>query len=149
MAENDVGSSTELVIPTGELVSLDDYPRVAQALKSLRQMEDAIREAKAELTHALVEHSRQLGSKTITFEDGHQAIVRGGTETIYDAEEIEAGLRAAGMGEIRIRQIVKEIVSYKVDARQAMSAAVANPDYAAVIRAHTRVVEKRHSIEVK
>lgn len=141
--------SEELIIPTGELVELEDPQQVARALETLRSFEQQIREAKAELTFVLVEYSRHLGSRTITFENGQRAIIKGGSETHYDAEAIMEGLRQMGMSEARLSEIVQETVSYKVNAVEAKRAANANPDYAAVIDEHSRQVERRHSVELR
>ena len=54
---------------------------------------------------------------------------------VYDAEAIEEGLREAGMSEERIREIVKEEVTYKVVAKEAKKAAAASEKYAAIVDA--------------
>ena len=138
-----VDLSEELAIPgTGELVNLEDETQCVTALASLRDFEQMIREAKSVLTNAIVERSRVLGTKTIELADGSKAEVRGGSETTYDAEAIESGLRALGMPEERIREIVVEQVSYKISAREAKKAAAANSDYATVIEDFRFVEEK-------
>lgn len=132
----------ELVVPgVGEVVDLTDTRQVALALDTVRDLERQLRGVKAELTNAIVYASRTEGVKTLHFE-GCSATIKGGTETNYDAEAIELGLREAGMPEERIREIVKETVSYTVDAVKAKQAAAANPAYAAVIDAHRVSNEK-------
>lgn len=140
----------ELMIPvTGEIISLTDFPAVAAALESLRQLEYQIREIKAELTFTLVRHSQLLGSRTIPLNDGHTATVKGGAELVYDAEAIMEGLRTAGMPEERIMTVVQETVSYKVRAIEARRAASVNPAYKEVIERHSHLQERRPSVEIK
>ncbi len=140
---------TDLVVPgLGELVNLEDPPAVALALDSVRDLESRLREVKAELTRALVYHSQLQGTKTLHLEN-FSVTVKSGTATVYDAAQIEQGLRACGMPEERIREIVKETVSYTVDAVKAKQAAGANPLYAEVIREHSRVEEKTPYVTLK
>lgn len=139
----------ELVVPgIGEIVNLEDAPQVARALHAVRALEGQLRDVKSELTNALVYASQVQGSKTLRFE-GVEAVVKGGEITMYDEVEIENGLRAAGMPEERIREIVVETVTRKVSAREAERAAKANPAYAKVIEAHRRTVEQSPSVSVK
>ena len=138
----------EIVIPTGELVPLGEPAKVAQALESLRYLEHQIREAKAQLTNALVAHSMEMGSRTIALSDGRRLQVKGGTETVYDAEAIMEELRRVGCPESRILDIVRETVSYTVSAVEAKRAAAANPVYAVVIAKHSHQVEKRPSVTI-
>lgn len=139
----------ELIVPgIGEVVRLDDPPQVAAALGSVRDLEGALRSVKSELTAALVYASRTQGTKTLHLENCTVAIA-GGSSTVYDPQEIEAGLREAGMPEERIREIVKETVSYSVDAAKAKQAASANPLYAAVIAKHSHIEEKSPYATIK
>lgn len=138
--------STELVVPgIGEIVNLDDARQVAVALDGVRDLERQLRDVKSELTRALIHESKQQGTKTLHME-GIKAVIKSGDETIYDAEEIEIGLREAGMPEDRIRLVVVETTSYKVDAVKAKQAAGANPAYAKVIDANKRTEEKSASV---
>lgn len=142
--------SEELAIPgTGQLVSLEDEVECAQALQALRDFEQQVREAKSALTAAIVDRSRILGTKTISLPDGYKVEIRGGPETKYDAAEIEENLRALGMPEQRIREIIVEEVSYKVSAREAKRAATANEEYAAVIEGAKVTEEKPHYVVIK
>ena len=43
--------------------------------------------------------SKNIGKKTITLDNGHKVIIKGGSQTHYDAEAIMQGLREAGMPE--------------------------------------------------
>ena len=130
--------STELVVPgTGELVDLTDEVQVGRALAGLRQFRDQLKQADALLTDALVERSQVLGTKTIHLPDGVVAEISGGFEKVYDQQAIEQDLRNAGMPDERIREIVVEVISYKVNALKAKAAAGANPEYRAIIERHT------------
>lgn len=142
--------SEELAIPgTGALVDLSNELECAHALRDLRDFEQQVREAKAALTNAIVDRSRILGTKTIHLSDGRKAEIRGGSETRYDANEIEEGLRSLGMPEERIREIVVEEVSYKVSAREAQRAAAANEDYGKIIENAKETEEKPHYVVIK
>lgn len=139
-----------LVLPaTGELVNLDDEVSCAQALESLRGLEAQIREAKAGLVRAIVSRSELLGSRTLPLGNGLKAVVKSGTVVEYDAEQIELGLRRAGMPEDRIRAVVEETVSYRVRAVEAKRAASANPAYGEIIERHTRTVQKPPSVSIE
>jgi hypothetical protein len=132
----------ELMVPgIGEIVALDDPKQVAVALDGVRDLERQLRLVKTELTNALVYASQVEGTKTLHLE-GVKATIKSGSETVYDAEQIEIGLREAGMPEERIREIVVETVTYAVAGVKAKQAAGANPAYAAVIEAHKRTEEK-------
>jgi hypothetical protein len=143
------GESTELVVAgIGELVDLRSEQECIRALAAVRDLEQQLREAKGALTDAIRERSAHLGTKT--FHVGSlTAEVKGGSETMYDAEKVEEGLRAVGAPEELIREIVQETVSYRVDAMRAKRAAAANPAYAQVIEQYRRVVEKPASISIR
>jgi hypothetical protein len=138
----------ELVIPgVGAVVKLDDPLEVAKALDDIRDLERQFREIKAELTRAIVHASQKAGTKTLHME-GMSAEVKGGSVTVYDEVAIEEGLRACGMPEERIREIVVETISYKVSAVEAKRAAAANPAYGIVIHENSQVVESPPSVSI-
>lgn len=140
----------EILVPvTGELVNAADPVAVGQALLTLRQMEAQIKDVKAALTDAAVQISKERLSKTIHLEGGGTVVVKGGDETVYDAEKIEAALRRKKIPEDVIRELVVETVTYKVDGARAKQAAGANEEIAKIIARHKTVVEKRPTIEVK
>jgi hypothetical protein len=142
-------SSQELVVPgIGTLVNLASPSECSFALDDIRDLERQFRYVKQELTEAIVRACEIEGTKTLHFEGG-TAVLKSGQEWEYDPEEIEVGLRAAGMPEHRIREIVKETVSYKVDANKAKQASSANPSYGEVIEAHKKPVEKAPYVTVK
>lgn len=139
----------ELVVPgVGELVDLDDENQCAMALVALREFEQQVRDVKAALSLAIAERAKVLGTQTITLDDGRKATIKGGVEVSYDATEVEDGLRRLGCPEERIRQIVREEVTYKVSAREAQRAAAANEEYAKVIEAAKMTVPKPAYISI-
>lgn len=141
--------SEELVVPgVGEVVDLSDEVSCVQALVAVRDFEQQLREAKAALTQAIAERARLLGTQTFELPDGRKVSLKGGPETVYDAQEIEAGLRALGMPEGRIREIIVEEISYKVSAREAKRAAAANEEYEAVINNAKDTIEKPQYVTV-
>lgn len=143
--------STELIVPgVGQVVNLEDPFETALALAAVRDLEYKLREVKKDLSRALVYASEQEGRKTLYLGDdmGLKVEIKGGHETVYDAEEIELGLREAGMKEERIREIVVETTTYKVSAAEAKRAAAASARYKAVIDAHTRVEERTPTASV-
>jgi hypothetical protein len=130
----------ELLIPlTGELVPLNDPHRCAQALDQVRNLKHQLDDARAVLEDVLRLESERQGSKTLHL-DGLDAVITGGWKTEYDEQELMAELRAVGMPEDRLRELVKETVTYRVDQRVAKSVAAANPAYAAVLERWRRTV---------
>ena len=140
---------TELVLPTGEIVSLTDTAACAVALDELRALEQRIKDVKAALTEAVATESARQGSKTLSLPGGVTVLVRDGEKVMWDAQRLEKDLREAGMPEERIRQIVIEEISYTVQAREAKRAATANPAYAHAVAAARSTVAGRPSVTVK
>jgi hypothetical protein len=142
--------SEDLVVPvSGEVVNLNDEGACAAAIQDIRIWESKLKEAKAILTAAIVEQARIEGVRSFSYTNGRRIEVSGGPKVEYDAAEIEEGLRALGMPEDRIREIVVEEVSYKVSARQAKRAASANEDYAKVIEGAKKVKNDAYYISIR
>jgi hypothetical protein len=141
--------SNEIVVPGGMLVDLDDPRSVAQGIGLVRDIEGQLRLLKQQLVALLEEETVRQGTKTLTFEDGSRAIIGGGSKREIDAHAVEQGLRALGMPEERISQIVQIDMRYSVAAREADKAARANPEYARVIEAATRVVDAPVTVKVE
>jgi Arc/MetJ family transcription regulator len=131
------------------LVDLEDEVAVAQGLVDLRNFESLVKEAKAILTDAFRARTQVLGTKTVHLPDGRVASLSAEKEIEYDAEAIEEALRALGMPEERIREIVEERVSYKVRAVEMKRAAGANPEYDRVMQDHSREVEKNVYVQIR
>lgn len=154
-------SSLQVVVPeddfvptivdrsTGEVVDLTNLDACVGLLTRIRDAETETRSVKAVLTEAIVEISRKQGTKTLPLADGGSAVVSSGDERVFDAEGVEEALRAAGMDEARIREIVVETVSLKVDARKADQAARANPAYARAIEQHVATRPKTPTVAIK
>lgn len=143
-------TSTELVVlPDGQLIDIADPAQCARALEDLRDLSYRITEIKGQIVDSLVAESRRQGTKTLHLEDGSKLEVRGGERTVWDAQQLEADLREAGMPEERIREVVVEEVSWTVAAVKANQAARANPDYAAAVDRARQVVETRPTIAIK
>jgi hypothetical protein len=142
--------SESIVLPySGELIPAEDAKACIVALDELRRMESSIGEAKRALSQAIAEECRRQGTKSITIAGGRTAEVRGGTEKAYDAEGLERDLRALGMPEERLREIVTETVSYSVKAVEAKRAANANEEYARAIERNTTEHERPISVTIR
>jgi hypothetical protein len=141
--------TSELLVPlTGEVVPLRDPPKVARALLEVRRLKAALDEARATLEDALVVESEPVGSRTLRL--GEQtAVVSGGTRTEFDAVELAQELRAVGLPEGRVTEVVRATVTYSVDARVARSLAAANPRYAAAIERCRRTVAVPSRVAIK
>lgn len=112
----------------GQLVDLRDPADVAHALDDVRGAKRQLDEVRALLEQVLRLECQRQGTKTLHFGDV-DAIVSGGSRSDYDIERLVAELRAAGLPEDRLAQLVVETVSWKVDQRVARQLAAANPAY--------------------
>lgn len=150
MTEIELREHEELVLPhSGEMVDLTDEVAVATALDEVRRVQAHLHQAVRALSEALAARAAVLGTKSIPLTGGRVAAIQGGTRKVYDALEIERGLRALGMPEDRIREIVEEQVTYSVKAVEAKRAAGANPRYAEVIEAATTEVETPVTVSIR
>lgn len=149
MSGNELERRDLLVPGTGQVVDLTNEVECSLALDAVRQFETELKGIKAVLTDAIVDRARVQGTKTLRLPDGRVANLSAGTETVYDAQRIEEGLRALGMPEERIREVVREEVTYKVDAVEAKRVASANEQYAEVIRDNSHVVQKPIYVSVR
>ena len=149
MSDVEIRESADLTLPhSGELIDLHDAAACANALAEIRRLEQGMRDAKSILSGAIVAESRRQGSKTL-YLDGVVAEVRGGTDTVWDLDALEDGLRAAGLPDDRIRDVIKEEVTWKVNAREAQRVAKSNPDYAAVVERASMAVEKPPTVVLR
>lgn len=133
---------------TGEVIDLTDPVSVARGLDGLRQHKRVVREIEDALTERLREERAMQGSRTLEY-DGLTVKFGADTETTYDAVALEEALRAAGMPESRIAQIVVETVERKVKAVEAKKAAAVNPKYATALELARSVVPKRQTVTVE
>jgi hypothetical protein len=102
-----------------------------------RRIDDEIGAA----TDFLLEQSRREGTKTFHTAAGDVSL-SGGPTVEYDAHTLEELLREAGCPEDRIRAVVKEEITYKVDRAVLRQLVAANPDYAAAADLAKRDIEK-------
>lgn len=150
MSEIEVREHEELVLPhSGEVVDLTDETACGVALDEIRRMQAHMAEATRLLSNAIAARAAVLGSKTIRLSGGRKAVVTGGTETSYDGPELMRRLRALGMPEDRIAEVVQEEVTHKVIAIEAKRIAAANPDYAKAVEAVRTVHEKPWSVQIR
>jgi hypothetical protein len=140
--------STEVVLPTGEIVDLADPASCAVALSRVNELLSFLQEVKGSITESFVEQTRMLGKNDIPLGDGTCVKVTHNYDLAWDHHALEDALRAAGMPEERIAEIVVEEVSYKVKALEANKAAKTNPEYAAAIEASRTKVERRPTISL-
>jgi hypothetical protein len=141
--------SDKLVVPfTGELVHLGEPAEVARALESVRQAKYQLDDARRVLEDALWFASEQAGSRTLHLGE-LDAVVSGGDKVVYDELELARRLRAAGLPEERLSELIVETVTYKVDARVAKSVAASNPKYAEAIEASRRTVPAPVRVAIK
>lgn len=138
----------ELVVPgTGEVVDLRSAKACAQAMYSLRALEEQIREAKYALTQAVVAEAERLGSKTLELGD-LVVEVTGGEETHLDVEVLME-LRQAGLPEERWQELVRPVVELRPSLREAKRIASINPRYREIIERATRVVAKPYYLRIR
>ena len=139
-----------IVLPTGELISLEETAACAVALDELRELERRVKEAKDKLSTAIeAAKTRQGRGNTLHLPGGVIAVVQSGTKVVWDAQQLEDDLRDAGMEEERIREIVTEEISYTVKAAEAKKAANSNPEYAKAVAAARREIEGKPYVSVK
>lgn len=142
------GTDLILVQPTGEMVDPRDAQACVSALREVNRIQGLLYEAKRALSAALVAEAQRRGERTVTLDNGEQFVTEGGPSRQYRPDDAEEGLRAAGMPEERIAQIVVTEVSRKVNGVEANKAARANPAYAAALEAASEMVEARYSVKV-
>lgn len=140
----------EIVLPhSGQLIDPHDARQCIFALDELRSMERHIAEAKRTLSEAIAAECRRQGTKSISVQGGRRAEIRGGEEKVYDAEGLERDLRALGMPEERLREIVTETVTHSVVAKEAKRAAGANEEYARAVERNTTKIERPLSVTIR
>lgn len=150
MSDIELRESEELVLPvTGEVIDLNDEVACAVAMDDLSVMLGRIYDARRALGAAIAERARILGTKSITLPGGRKAVVTGGPEKQYDAEAIERELRAAGLPEERVRQVVREEITHTVRAVEAKRVAGANEEYAEIIERNTTEITKPYSVTIR
>ena len=143
--------SEELVLrATGEIVDLADEQQCANALRALRDLKDEIDGGIRVLSGALAEAAERHATKTLHLPSA-TVVVKGGSQTLYDADAIERDLLDAGMPDYRVAQIVKEevTVTRRVVGAEAQKAARMNDTYREIIERHSTIVERPAQVTVK
>jgi hypothetical protein len=140
--------STSLVLPSGELVDLNDPASMAHALARVREMQSFLKEVNGMIVDAFAEHRRVHGVDEIELENGDVVKVTAKHALVWDAHQLEEDLREAGMPEERIREIIVEETTYTVKAVEANKAAKRNVDYARAVENARTKVEQRPTISL-
>lgn len=138
---------TSLVLPhSGELLDLEDPYACARALDEISDFESKLREITGLLKKVVVAEAERQGTKTLELPDGRKAVVSGGVGYEYDGAALDAGLRAAGMPEDRLAEIVER--PFKVRANEAKRAAGANAIYREIVEDCRREFVKPQSVSI-
>ena len=120
---------------TGQLVNLADPLDVARAYADITEAKRQLDEAQGLMLDILRLESLRQASKTLHLSAELTVELTGGKRLEWDDERLEEMLRAAGMPENRLAELIVETVSRRVDGRVARQVEAANPTYAAAIRA--------------
>jgi hypothetical protein len=100
------------------------------------------------LRDAMNVRSGLLGTKTIYVEGVGKVEIKNATETIWDIDKLEKGLRRAGMPDEVIGEIIVPTTEYKVNAVRAKQAAAANKKYERAIARAQTVREKLPTVSI-
>ena len=144
-----VEKRTEIVhVATGELIHPEDAPAVTLYLKDLRTLKDRIQDEIRFAESLVLAESERQGTKTLHFDGKLTAKVTGGPESFWDIEGLRERLTELGLPEDRMKDLITETVSYKVNANVAKQLASANEKYAEAIEASKSIVEKPYRVSV-
>lgn len=132
---------------TGELLSLEDVPKVADLVTYLRELKSQANELLNIVTEGVAEVCAQQGTKTLA-KGGAKLELASRSETVWDVDELHQ-LTTLGLPLERFDDLVEATVEYKVDGRVARQIASSNPEYAKVIENAKSTVEKRPWLKVK
>ena len=136
----------EIVPLLGLVVNMGNPSEVAKALAAVRQAKATLDDARRGLENVLLEESRRQGTKTLHL-DGSTAKISGGPQLQWDIEELQK-LEELGVPEERMKALITTEVSYKVNASVAKQLEGANPEYAKVVSAARKRIEKAYRVEV-
>jgi hypothetical protein len=138
------------VVPyTGEAIDLRDPAAIAGGLERIRDLKRQLDEIRSLLEDVLRLESQRRGTKTLHLADGLDAVVYGGSKTEWDIEQLGEALRAAGLPGERFDELVKVMVSYRVDSRVAKQLEAANPAYAKAIASARQIVPDKWRVSLK
>lgn len=140
-------TSTEMMIPTGEVLDVSKMPDAATALDALREMKHQINEQIHFIEQVVGEEMARTGSQTINV--GRVALVRKVTKDYdWDLEEL-AKLEDLGLPRERLEQLIVPVYDTKVKLNVAREIAAASPAYKQVIEDARVVKGERISVTVK
>jgi hypothetical protein len=114
------------------------------AVKSTRRL---LTQAVEMATEILVEEARRQGTRTLHV-GGEKIELGPDYEIEWDVTKL-AELKDAGLSEDRYRELVVEVVSFKVNAAVAKQVAGVDPEYARIVEEARRRVPKRVYASVK
>lgn len=144
--------STELAVPpilldpqTGQALEVNPE-NAAVVLHRIKDLYALIRDAKEMATHVLLDEMRRQGLKTMNV-GGLKVEQRTSKEIHWNLELLEE-LRKAGLPEERYNDLVRETVSYHVNANEAKRIAAANDTYRSIIEAARTDHERTPTISV-
>ena len=143
-----VPQRTEIVLPTGQIVDLTDPASCAEALAVVREIESQMKEVRGAIVDFFAAERERRGVDEIELPNGDVVKVKRNYEIQWDAEQLEEDLRAAGMPEERIREIIVEEVTHTVKAVEANKSAKRNADYAEAIQRARSETEKRPTVSL-
>ena len=147
--EAQVTETPTVVLPfVGTIVDLREPVEVAEALTHVREVKRQLDELRALLEGVLRLEAQKQGTKTLHL-GALDAVISGGPKNEYDPEQLMESLRAAGMPEERIAEVVVQTVTYNVKLLVLKHAAGANPNYAAAEAAARVVVDAPYRVSVK
>lgn len=139
---------SELIFPvTGQIVSRDNPEECLRVLMEIRTLEDRLRELKRDLKEAVVGYSRDVGNKTISFNEITASVIIP-SATSWDIEVLEE-LIAAGLPEDRYQDLVQPEISYKVNGSVARSIAASNEKYGEIIDRAKTVIYREPNVTIK
>jgi hypothetical protein len=144
-----VASDPTIVLPfSGQQIDLRNPDEVADGLDQVRDLKRRLDGLRGLLENVLRLRSRELGTKTLHLENV-DAVVSGGSRPEWDVELLSERLRAAGLPEQRLDQLIVATVSYRVDQQVARELRGANPAYAAALAEARRDVPAPWRVTVK
>lgn len=139
---------TAALVPLlGLVVDLNEPKQVAQALSAVREAKRKLDIARADLEAVLADEGARQGIKTLRYDDVN-VVITGGPTVEYDPEKLQE-LLEVGLPQERFDALVKMTVTYAVNASVAKQiAASGNEEYAEIVRASKKVIEKPWRVSV-
>lgn len=143
---------------TGELVDTRSLTDVCAAVQRADELTELLAEFRSILEGVLLTESEREGAKTlhvggvasdVGIRPDWTVVIRGGPSSHWDAQDLAEALRAAGMPDARVDELVAPVVDYRVNRSKLKQAASANEAYAAAIESVRRVRPANYSVRVE